>query len=176
MLLARAAVPGMRERGRGAVVNVASLLAFAGALPPDPLPYRAVYAGTKGFVVVFSRTLAAELAGTGVQVQVVCPGYTTTEFHRAHGLEPVAEDAQDLITVRSRRWPRPTWPGRRWRRWAPARWSASRGWPTPRPSRACWSRRRDPLRQRPGPRPAVRRLEARADPEARPARKSGATC
>jgi uncharacterized protein len=98
-LLARAAVPGMRQRGRGAVVNVASLLAFAGALPPDPLPHRAVYAGTKGFVVVFSRTLAAELAGTGVQVQVVCPGYTATEFHRAHGLEPVAEGTQDLITV-----------------------------------------------------------------------------
>jgi short-subunit dehydrogenase len=98
-LLARAAIPGMRARGRGGVINVASLLAFAGALPPGPLPHRAVYAGTKGFMVTFTRTLAAELAGTGVEVQVVCPGYTATEFHRAQGLEPVAEDAPERISV-----------------------------------------------------------------------------
>jgi short-subunit dehydrogenase len=98
-LLARAALPGMRTRGRGGVINVASLLAFAGALPPGPLPHRAVYAGTKGFMVTFTRTLAAELAGTGVEVQVVCPGYTATEFHRAHGLEPVAEDAPERVSV-----------------------------------------------------------------------------
>ena len=96
-------LPGPRYpdtcRGRGGIINVASLLAFAGALPPGPLPHRAVYAGTKGFMVTFSRTLAAELAGTGVEVQVVCPGYTATEFHRAHGLEPVTDDAQDRIRV-----------------------------------------------------------------------------
>src|SRR3954470_9583166 len=101
-VLTRAAVAGMRRRGRGAVVNVASLLAFAGALPPDPLPHRAVYAGSKGYVVTFTRTLAAELEGSGVQVQVVCPGYTATEFHAAQGLEPVGEGAQDLVTVSAR--------------------------------------------------------------------------
>src|SRR3954468_3760385 len=98
-LLARAVIPGMRARGRGSVINVASLLAFAGDLGPDPLPHRAVYAGTKGFVVTFTRTLAAELGGSGVEVQVVCPGYTATEFHRAQGLEPVAEDDTDRINV-----------------------------------------------------------------------------
>ena len=96
-LLARAAVPGMRERGRGAVVNVASLLALAGSLPPGPLPARAVYAGTKGYLVTFTRTLAAELAGTGVSAQVVCPGYTATEFHLGSGAEPVAEGAADVV-------------------------------------------------------------------------------
>ncbi|MFF8540778.1 SDR family NAD(P)-dependent oxidoreductase [Streptomyces werraensis] len=88
--LTRAAVPGMLARGRGAVVNVASLLAFAGDLPPDPLPRRAVYAGTKGYAVTFTRTLAAELAGTPVRVQVVCPGLTATEFHLSAGDTPVS--------------------------------------------------------------------------------------
>lgn len=83
--LTRAAVPGMLERGRGAIVNVASLLAFAGSLPPDPLPHRAVYGGTKGYVVTFTRTLAAELEGSPVTVQVVCPGLTATEFHLTQG-------------------------------------------------------------------------------------------
>ncbi|GAA2253329.1 short-chain dehydrogenase [Streptomyces ruber] len=92
--LTRAAVPGMLARGRGAVVNVASLLAFAGSLPPEPLPYRAVYAGTKGYMVTFTRTLAAELAGTPVRVQVVCPGLTATEFHLGAGETPVAGERQ----------------------------------------------------------------------------------
>ncbi|MEU7423112.1 SDR family oxidoreductase [Streptomyces sp. NPDC040750] len=89
-VLTRAAVPAMVARGRGAVINVASLLAFAGSLPPGPLPHRAVYAGTKGYLVTFTRTLAAELAGTGVRVQVVCPGLTETEFHLGAGEAPVA--------------------------------------------------------------------------------------
>ena len=88
VLLARAAVAGMLERGAGAVVNVASTLAFAGALPPGPLPVRATYAGTKGFMVTFTRTLAAELADAPVTVQVVCPGYTATEFHLSTGTAP----------------------------------------------------------------------------------------
>jgi short-subunit dehydrogenase len=87
--LARAALPGMLERAGGAIVNVASLLAFAGSLPPDPLPWRATYAGTKAFVVTFTRTLAAEIAGSPVRVQVLCPGYTATEFHMTTGIEPV---------------------------------------------------------------------------------------
>jgi short-subunit dehydrogenase len=90
-VLTRAAVPGMLERGHGAVINVASLLAFAGALPPDPLPYRATYAGTKGYVVTFTRTLAAELADTPLRVQVCCPGYTATEFHLTAGEAPVSD-------------------------------------------------------------------------------------
>lgn len=93
-ILTRAAVPGMLARGRGAVVNVASLLAFAGALPPGPLPHRAVYGGTKGYVVAFTRTLAAELAGTPVRVQVVCPGLTATEFHLGTGEAPVPGEAR----------------------------------------------------------------------------------
>ncbi|MCO4696757.1 SDR family oxidoreductase [Streptomyces sp. RO-S4] len=88
--LTRAAVPGMLARGRGAVINVASLLAFAGDLPPDRLPQRAVYAGSKGYAVTFTRTLAAELADAPVRVQVVCPGLTATEFHLGAGDTPVS--------------------------------------------------------------------------------------
>ena len=83
--LARAAVPAMVKRGSGAIINVASLLAFSGALPPQPLPYRAVYAGAKAFQVAFTQALAGELAGTGVHVQVCCPGLIDTEFHTLAG-------------------------------------------------------------------------------------------
>jgi uncharacterized protein len=83
--LARAAVPAMVARGSGAVINVASALAFSGSLPPQPLPYRATYAAAKAFQVTFSQALAGELAGTGVQVQACCPGLVDTEFHALAG-------------------------------------------------------------------------------------------
>jgi short-subunit dehydrogenase len=95
VMLSRAALPGMLERGEGAIVNVASILSFAASLPPDPLPQRATYAATKGFVLTFTRTLAAEVAGTPVRVQVVCPGYTKTEFHMTTGADPVDGTAPD---------------------------------------------------------------------------------
>jgi uncharacterized protein len=79
--LARAAVPAMTARGSGTIINVASLLAFSGTLPPQPLPHRAVYAAAKAFRVTSTQTLAGELAGTGVQVQACCPGLVGTEFH-----------------------------------------------------------------------------------------------
>ncbi|OKI74469.1 SDR family NAD(P)-dependent oxidoreductase [Streptomyces sp. CB02414] len=88
-VLTHAAVPAMLSRGHGTLVNVASQLAFAGSLAPGPLSERAVYGGSKGFVVTFTRTLAAELAGTPLRVQVLCPGLTATEFHRSRGREPV---------------------------------------------------------------------------------------
>lgn len=98
-LLARAALPAMLQRAAagedrpGAIINVASLLAFAGGLPPGPLPERATYGGSKSYLVIFTRTLAAEVADTGVRVQVVCPGYTSTEFHLTRTADPVADEA-----------------------------------------------------------------------------------
>ncbi len=85
--LARAAVPAMVARGSGAIINVASLLAFSGSLPPQPLPHRAVYAAAKAFQLTFTQALAGELAGTGVQVQACCPGLVGTEFHALAGRE-----------------------------------------------------------------------------------------
>jgi short-subunit dehydrogenase len=81
--LARAALPGMVARGRGAVVNVASMLAFSAFAPgSSPLPKRAIYAACKAYIVAFSELLQHELDGSGVQVQALCPGIVAgTEFH-----------------------------------------------------------------------------------------------
>ena len=87
VLLSRAVLPGMIERGRGTVINVASLLAFSGTARAPHLPNRAVYASTKAFLVAFTEILAGEVGDTGVRVQVVCPGVVRTEFHSRQGID-----------------------------------------------------------------------------------------
>jgi uncharacterized protein len=87
VLLTRAVLDGMLSRGDGAIVNVASLLAFSGAWDKPYLPRRAVYAASKSFLVTFTQILAGELRDTGVQVQVVCPGLVRSEFHSRQGLD-----------------------------------------------------------------------------------------
>lgn len=87
VLLSRAAAPGMVERGAGSIINVASLLAFSGGAQGSFLPKRAVYAGTKSFLVTFTQILAAELEPLGVQTQVVCPGVVRSEFHIRQGID-----------------------------------------------------------------------------------------
>jgi short-subunit dehydrogenase len=74
-------VPGMIERGRGAILNVGSTAGF------QPLPRQATYSATKAFVNTFSDALGADLAGTGVKVTVLCPGPVTTEFGEVAGVE-----------------------------------------------------------------------------------------
>lgn len=87
VLLTRAVLPGMVVRDAGGVINVASLLAFSGAWEAPFLPQRAVYAAGKAFLVAFTQILAAELQGTGVRVQVVCPGVVRSEFHTRQGMD-----------------------------------------------------------------------------------------
>ena len=79
--LTRAALPGMIARGRGAVINVSSALAFSASAPSPPLPKRAVYAAVKAYLNTFTEILANELQGTGVRVQALCPGIVRTELH-----------------------------------------------------------------------------------------------
>ena len=75
-------VPGMVERGRGAVLNVASTAAF------QPLPGQANYAAAKAYVLSYSMSLAGELAGTGVTATCLCPGPVHTGFADRAGFEP----------------------------------------------------------------------------------------
>lgn len=70
----------MRARRSGLVLNVASTAAFL------PVPYMAVYAATKAFVLSYSQALHEELRGTGIGVTALCPGTTRTGFHRVAGL------------------------------------------------------------------------------------------
>jgi uncharacterized protein len=77
--LTRAFLPGMLDAGAGAVLNVASIAAF------QPLPGFATYAASKAFVQSFSEAVHEELAGTGVSVTCLAPGFTETEFGEAAG-------------------------------------------------------------------------------------------
>jgi len=85
VLLTHAVLPGMLDRSHGTIINIASLLAYSGAVQAPFLPKRAVYAATKSFLVTFSRALAAEVSDRGIQVQVVCPGVVRSEFHTRQG-------------------------------------------------------------------------------------------
>ena len=67
-------LPAMRERGRGAICNVASTAAF------QPGPNMAVYYATKAFVLSFTEALHHELKGSGIRVSALCPGPTESEF------------------------------------------------------------------------------------------------
>src|ERR671928_186613 len=79
--LTRLYLAPMRERKRGAIVNVASTAAF------QPVPYMATYAATKAFVLSFSEALWDENRAHGVHVMALCPGVTETNFFEASGMD-----------------------------------------------------------------------------------------
>jgi len=102
--LTKAALPGMIARGRGAVINVASVAAFS--------PFSgALYSGTKSFLTMFSENLQAELRGKGlpIRVQALCPGMTHTEFHAVADIDkaivpkPFWMTAEKVVRISLRR-------------------------------------------------------------------------
>jgi uncharacterized protein len=91
--LCRAAIPFMQELGGGSIINVSSLGSFM------PGPGLAVYGASKAFLNSFSLGLQAELAGTGIQVQVLCPGMVRTEI-----FEPMKEQGFDTAAFGQEMW------------------------------------------------------------------------
>jgi short-subunit dehydrogenase len=80
-------LPGMVERGRGAVLNVSSLAGFG------PLPGQAAYGAAKAFVLSYTESLRSELRGTGVTATALCPGPVATEFDEAAGFSKGEREA-----------------------------------------------------------------------------------
>ena len=94
--LCHIALPGMRKRGKGFILNLSSLAAF------QPAPGLALSGATIAFVLPFSEALNHELKGSGVSVTASCPGPVDTAFHQRAGTEKsrfVRMGAQDSESV-----------------------------------------------------------------------------
>ncbi|MEM9173971.1 MAG: SDR family oxidoreductase [Myxococcota bacterium] len=84
-------IPPMKERGFGRVINVSSV---AGRIPR---PAGGHYGPAKAYLVALSEELDLMLAGTGVQVSALCPGFTHTDFHAAAGMTDMKNALPDFI-------------------------------------------------------------------------------
>ena len=91
--LTHAFLPAMIARGTGGIINVASTAAF------QPVPYMAVYAATKAFVLSFSEALWAENRARGVRVLALCPGATETGFFDAVGTQEASVGKREPASV-----------------------------------------------------------------------------
>lgn len=80
-MLCRHVLPGMRTRGQGGIINVASLGGYA------PGPYQAAYYASKAYVISLTEALAYETRGQGVSITAVAPGPVQTAFHRRMNAE-----------------------------------------------------------------------------------------
>lgn len=91
--LTLAVLPGFKERNRGDIINIGSVVGFYG------FPGGSVYSGTKSYVLNFSRTLQAELEGTAVGVQHVAPAATVSEIWDIQGLPMSALPAEVFMST-----------------------------------------------------------------------------
>ena len=117
-LCCKHAIPGMVERGGGAIVNIASVAGLVG------LPNRAAYCASKGAVIALTRALAIDHVRQGVRVNAVCPERSTRPGSGGSSTRPASSST-------------PCAPASPWAAWAPPRRSprpSSTSPPTPRPS------------------------------------------
>lgn len=91
-LCCKHAIPGMRERGGGAIVNVASVAGLIG------LRNRAAYSASKGAVIALTRALAVDHVGDGIRVNAVCPGTVDSPWVR----RLVDDQGESLDALRAR--------------------------------------------------------------------------
>lgn len=89
-------LPGMRERGHGGIINVASL---AGIVPGSA--GHTLYAASKAFLIAFSESLAMENADAGIRVQALCPGFTYSEFHDVVGTRDIVSKLPDYMWMQT---------------------------------------------------------------------------
>ncbi len=94
--LCRRLIPGMRARGWGRVINVASL---AGLVAPSA--GHTTYGAIKSYLIRFSESLALEEVKTGVRVLALCPGFTRSEFHDANGTRTRAQALPNFLWMDS---------------------------------------------------------------------------
>lgn len=73
MRLMHVALPAMKQRNRGVIINVSSVASFIAG---------GTYSASKSYLTVLSESLHTELAGTNVKISALCPGFTRTEFHQ----------------------------------------------------------------------------------------------
>ena len=73
MRLMHVALPGMKERNSGVVINVSSIASFIAG---------GAYSASKAYLTVLSESLSTELSATNIKVCALCPGFTRTEFHQ----------------------------------------------------------------------------------------------
>ena len=86
-------LPGMVERGRGSIINVASLAGFSPGVKGNTL-----YPGAKSLMIKFSESLAAEYGPQGVKVTALCPGSTTTEFATQAGIQAIMDKEKRTLS------------------------------------------------------------------------------
>jgi len=93
MLMAKHAIPEMRKRGAGAIVNIASIDGLRGGNPS------LFYSTSKGAVVNMTRSMAAHHGPEGIRINCIAPGYVYTPMVYARGMEPELREARRKNTL-----------------------------------------------------------------------------